>query len=85
MRRALLLLAVVVTGSPVQAELKLAKVFSDGMVLQQGETVRIWGTAVPDEDVELHVAGQSQVRRADGGLPRRLRHVCVEADALECR
>lgn len=55
----------VVTALSVQAEIRLAALFGDGMVLQQGRPVPVWGTAGPDEDVAVTFAGQTQVTRSD--------------------
>ena len=35
------------------AKVKLPTLVSDGMVLQRGEPVNIWGTADPDETVDI--------------------------------
>ena len=47
------------------AEVKLPRIFSDDLVLQQGKPVPVWGTAAADEDVSVRFAGQTQVTRAD--------------------
>ena len=36
-----------------EAKVKLPTLVSDGMVLQRGEPVNIWGTADPDETVNI--------------------------------
>ena len=36
-----------------EAKVKLPTLVSDGMVLQRGEPVNIWGTADPDETVSI--------------------------------
>jgi sialate O-acetylesterase len=38
---------------PVRADVKLPALFSDGMVLQNGSTTPIWGTADPGEEVSV--------------------------------
>jgi sialate O-acetylesterase len=43
---------------PVRAEVRLASVFSDHMVLQQGVPVRIWGWADDGEEVTVRFQGQ---------------------------
>ncbi|WP_395745952.1 sialate O-acetylesterase [Prosthecobacter sp.] len=43
----------------LHAEVKLPAIFSDGMVLQQAQLVRIWGTAEPGEDVKVTFGDQS--------------------------
>ena len=49
----------------VRAEVKLPSVFSDHMVLQQGQKLPIWGWADPGEAVTVSVAGQSYTTEAD--------------------
>lgn len=45
--------------------LKLAKLFSNGMVLQREKQVHVWGDAEPDVDVRVTIQGQSAETRAD--------------------
>ena len=40
-------------GPPAQADVKLPALFSNGMVLQSGDTTPIWGTADPGEQVSV--------------------------------
>lgn len=49
------------------AELRLAAVFGDHMVLQRDKPVCVWGHAVADAHVSVRFAGQEQTTRADGG------------------
>lgn len=42
----------------VQAEVRLANLFQDHMVLQQGQKVAVWGTAAPGERVTVSLAGK---------------------------
>ena len=39
--------------------------FTDGLVLQQGKPVAIWGKAAADENVSVNFAGQTKVTQAD--------------------
>ena len=39
--------------------------FADGMVLQRGVAVPVWGTAAPGEPVKVEFAGQSKTAKAD--------------------
>jgi len=43
------------TDEPLQAELRLAKIFTDSMVLQQGKPARIWGWARPGSEVAVSI------------------------------
>ena len=46
------------------AELKLPKIFSDGMVLQQESSAHIWGWTQPGSSVEITFAGQKYHSKA---------------------
>lgn len=59
------LLGVVLFVEQAHAEVELAAVFGDGMVLQRELPVPIWGMAAPGEEVTVTFAGQSVSGRAD--------------------
>src|SRR5690349_3954107 len=61
---ALTLLAVAI-AAPARAEVKLASIFGDSMVLQQGMPVPIFGKAAPGEEVKVTFAGQTQTAKAN--------------------
>jgi sialate O-acetylesterase len=48
-----------------QAELKLAAIFGDNMVLQQQQRVPVWGWAAPGAPVTVTFNGQTKTARAD--------------------
>ena len=50
--------------SAAQAEVKVARVFSDHMVLQQQMPIMVWGWAEPGEDVRVTLAGKSVAAKA---------------------
>jgi sialate O-acetylesterase len=52
-------------SNSVHAELKLPNIFSDHMVLQQGQENKIWGTAVPAEKISISIAGKTVETQAD--------------------
>ena len=52
-------------AAPAQAELRLARVFSDNMVLQRGRRAPVWGWADPGAKVTVTFAGQTKRARAD--------------------
>lgn len=58
----------------VQAKVVLPTIYSDGMVLQRNQPIRIWGQAAPKEKVIVTFAGQQQVVNAntDGHWETRL-------------
>lgn len=45
------------------AEIKLAGMFSDNMVLQRGKPIIIWGWAAPRERVDISFAGEKNIRK----------------------
>jgi sialate O-acetylesterase len=49
----------------LQAELKIASIFGDNMVLQQKMRVPVWGWTTPDEPVTVTFAGQTRSTHAD--------------------
>lgn len=48
-----------------RADVRLPALFSDGLVLQQGKPLSVWGWAAPDEDVSVQFAGRTSATRAD--------------------
>ncbi len=48
-----------------RAELKVAAIFGDNMVLQQKMAVPVWGWAEPGADVTVRFSGQTKTARAD--------------------
>ncbi len=59
------------------AELSLASIFSDHMVLQRDRAVSVWGTCDPQQTVELEFKGQKKSAKADANG-----RWIVELDAL---
>ncbi|MDB6125572.1 MAG: Sialate O-acetylesterase [Pedosphaera sp.] len=53
--------------SVARAEVKLNNLFSDGMVLQQGVAVPVWGTAKDGEKVTVNFQGQTVTTTAKNG------------------
>lgn len=67
------------------ADVRLAKIFSDHMVLQRETPVPVWGWADPGEKVTVSFAGQSQsaVAGKNGGWSVRLRPLQANPSAQE--
>ena len=59
------LIALILTVTGAHAEVKLPALISDGMVLQQGVKVNIWGTADPGERVTVTLKDQEASGVAD--------------------
>lgn len=57
-RTSLLLLLLMLLAPATKAELKLANVFSDHMVLQQEKPIRVWGWAKPGQGVTVRLYRQ---------------------------
>lgn len=55
--------AMVVTAA--QAEVGLSKLFSDNMMIQRDQPVRVWGVAAPGEDVKVSLSGNQAVVKTD--------------------
>jgi sialate O-acetylesterase len=55
----------VLCAAPAWADVRLPALFSDHMVLQQGQKNRVWGSADPGEDVIITIAGQRQTAKAN--------------------
>ena len=53
------------TASNCMADVKLPNVFSNHMVLQQGQENKIWGTATAGEKVAISIAEKSMDATAD--------------------
>lgn len=68
MKKAIRLAAVILSmaSSAALAEVKLASVFTDHMVLQRDKAVRIWGTAAAGKTVTVKAAGAEASATADG-------------------
>lgn len=62
---AALLAALILCASALHADVKLPPVFSDHMVLQRDLPAPIWGTAAPEEEITVTIAGQSKTAKAD--------------------
>ena len=60
------LVAAAMLAAPVEvrAEVKLARVFGDSMVLQRDREVPVWGTAAAGEEVEVTLGKQSHTIKA---------------------
>jgi sialate O-acetylesterase len=58
----LLLLSI---AAPAPADVRLPALFTDHMVLQQGQANRVWGSADPGEEVIVTIASQRQTAKAD--------------------
>src|SRR2546425_12135261 len=61
----LVLAFVALWSAPVLADVRLPALFTDHMVLQQGQKNRVWGSADPGEDVIVTIAGQRQATKAN--------------------
>ena len=53
------MIAVMLVAASVQADVKLSGVFGNHMVIQQGQEIRIFGSATPGEKVTAELAGKT--------------------------
>lgn len=65
MKRCISVLLLLALHSVAFAQLKLARLFSDHVVLQRQKTIPVWGWAAPNESVKVSLANQSQTAKAD--------------------
>ena len=66
MRLATIPLFVLMSVSLVSADVRMPSILSDGMVLQRGRPIPVWGWAEPNESVAVTMADQSASTVADG-------------------
>lgn len=81
MKSPMFLLLAVCLGSMLRAELKVAPLFSDHMVLQRNSVVPVWGTASPGEKIMVVFANQKLETTADGQGRWKVGLRCPGADA----
>lgn len=62
---ATLLAGITFVAPALHADVKLPPVFSNHMVLQREVAAPVWGTAAPEEEVTVSIAGQSKTTKAD--------------------
>jgi sialate O-acetylesterase len=60
-----LLAAATICAAPARANVKLPAMFTDHAVLQRGMPVPVWGSADPDEEITVSIAGQTHKTKAD--------------------
>src|SRR3954447_1326499 len=65
MKRFLLVAAFALWAAPLFADVRLPALFTNHMVLQQGQKNRVWGWADPGEDVIVTIGGQRQTAKAN--------------------
>jgi len=83
LRLVLMSIAFAIFAATAWANVSLADVISDGMVLQQNQKVPVWGRADPGESVTVRFAGQSKstIAAADGEWLIRLDPMKAKATA----
>ena len=60
-----LLPATLALALPCLAEVRLPRTFTDNMMVQRNQPIRVWGWADPGEDVRVSLGGQSASAKAD--------------------
>ncbi len=79
MKRCMSVLLLLALHSAAFAQLKLARLFSDHVVLQRQKTIPVWGWATPNESVKVSLANQSQSAKADASGKWMVRFSPMEA------
>ena len=77
-RRCLFLTLLLVNVAAI-AQLRMARLFSDHVVLQRQQTIPVWGWAKPGETVKATLAGQTQQAKADASGKWLVRFAPLEA------
>lgn len=76
----LILSVLIVSGlNEVMAQAELARIFSDGMVIQRDHPVPVWGTASPGERVTVRFEGETATAAANVGGEWRVELPSMEA------
>jgi sialate O-acetylesterase len=75
-----LLLIVLTAAGGAAAEVRLPRVFSSQMVLQQEMPIRVWGAAAPDERVAVSFNGKEAAATADSAGRWRVELPAMKAD-----
>jgi len=86
--RITVLLVLLIASAPhVSAEVRLAGIFADHMVLQRDRPIQIWGWADKGEDVTVEFADQSAgtTAREDGAWSVKLKPLAASAKGRELR
>ena len=60
-RITLIIISILLTQFVIFAQFKLANIFDDHMVLQRNDMVKIWGTASPNESIEISASWSSEI------------------------
>jgi sialate O-acetylesterase len=63
--RQFLLVSALMGSLPATADVRLPKIFTDNMLLQRDQPVRVWGWADAGEEVSVALAGKSAATKAD--------------------
>lgn len=79
MKRCVSVLLLLALHSAAFAQLKLARLFSDHVVLQRQKSIPVWGWAAPNENVKVSLSNQSQSAKADSSGKWIVRFTSMEA------
>jgi len=64
-RHLLIILLALLCSIGADGQVRLPRLISDGMVLQRGDSIKIWGWAAPGEEVKVDFVGHNYQTRAD--------------------
>ena len=75
------LAACFVVPAPIRADIKLPSLFTDGLVLQQGDKVPVWGTAGPGEAITVTLEAKGETKAMPSPrTPRRAQRLTKTAN-----
>ena len=65
MKKIIIAILIVLNYTTINAQVAVAKIFSDNMVLQRNTLIPIWGTAKANEKIEIYFNKQVKKTKAD--------------------
>src|SRR6187402_2430556 len=65
-RISIIAVAVLCMAWQAKAQVQLANIFCDSMILQRGKPIHIWGTAAPGEKISIQFLKKTIKTKADG-------------------
>ncbi|WP_229374217.1 sialate O-acetylesterase [Fibrella rubiginis] len=79
MKKHVLFFALLLVNLAASGQVRMARLFSDHVVLQRQQPILVWGWAKPGETVKATLAGQHQQAKADAGGKWLVRFAPLEA------
>lgn len=78
-KQSILLILLIISSLTTFGQVRMARIFSDHVVLQRQQPIPVWGWAKPGETVKATLAGQTQQAKADANGKWLVRFAPLEA------